>query len=105
MRIKTQIGGVQFYCLKLVVGFTYVENHEDANELGEAEGHTKFERGESRDHSSATLPAKMQNINQDRRSCHEETFFESVTSEYLFVSLFPKAFDHSNFDPTSRPGL
>ena len=38
--------------------FTYVENHEDAYELSEAEGHTEFERGKGRDHSRATLPRK-----------------------------------------------
>ena len=37
-------------------GDTYVENHEDAYELGEAKGDTKFERGKSRDHSSTSLP-------------------------------------------------
>ena len=42
------------YCVK----FTYVENHEDAYELSEAEGHTEFERGKGRDHSRATLPRK-----------------------------------------------
>ena len=40
----------------MVTRLTYVENHEDTNELGEAEGNTKFERCESRNHSSATLP-------------------------------------------------
>ena len=42
------------YCVK----FTYVENHEDAYELSEAEGHTEFERGKGRDHSRATLPRR-----------------------------------------------
>ena len=45
-----------------VVGFTHVENHEDAYELGEAKGDTKFERGKSRDHSSPALPGKLRNI-------------------------------------------
>ena len=40
------------------VKFTYVENHEDAYELSEAEGHTEFERGKGRDHSRATLPRR-----------------------------------------------
>ena len=35
---------------------SYIENHEDANELSEAEGDTKFEGRESRDHGRSSLP-------------------------------------------------
>ena len=35
---------------------SYIENHEDANELSEAEGDTKFEGRESRDHGCSALP-------------------------------------------------
>ena len=36
--------------------YSYIENHEDANELSEAEGDTKFEGRESRDHGCSALP-------------------------------------------------
>lgn len=35
--------------------YSYIENHEDANELSEAEGDTKFEGRESRDHGCSAL--------------------------------------------------
>ena len=36
--------------------YSYIENHEDANELSEAEGDTKFEGRESRDHGRSSPP-------------------------------------------------
>ena len=44
------------YSILRFVWYSYIENHEDANELSEAEGDTKFEGRESRDHGRSSLP-------------------------------------------------
>ena len=49
----------QLYLLTtLLTKKTHVENHEDTDELSEAEGHAKFEGGKSRHHGGPPLPAQ-----------------------------------------------
>ena len=55
MGLEEMISQMFFLCVLEKNLNSYRENHEDADKLGEAEGHTELEGSEGRDHGGPAL--------------------------------------------------